>query len=248
MTRVFPASSAEPAWTCSAEALCRPCRSPSSRTVTTARALRLMTAGRHQGKLVLKAPSGPDDAGFTVADARPLLDPDATYLVTGGLGGFGLRLLPYLAFSGARHVTLMDRDPERRRNAEWIRESSALGYADCRIEFDIVSGDVAVEEDVRRCISELKRTAEGRVPPRGHARRSTARRHLAGVDGPGSSRPRPTAPCICIGRQPASPSTTSSSSRPRRPHSATPDRSTTARPAPSWTPCPSCGAARACHP
>ena len=126
-----------------------------------ARAFRLMTAGRHQGKLVLKAPSGPDDSGFTVADARPLLDPDATYLVTGGLGGFGLRLLPYLAFSGARHLTLMDRDPERRRTAEWIRESSALVYADCRVEFDIVSGDVAVEADVRRCISELKRPLKG---------------------------------------------------------------------------------------
>ena len=126
-----------------------------------AQALRLMTTGRHQGKLVLQAPSGPEDSGFTVADMRPLLDPDATYLVTGGLGGFGLRLLAYLAFSGARHVTLMDRDPQRRRTAEWIRESSALVYTDMEIEFDIVSGDVAVEEDVRRCISELKRPLKG---------------------------------------------------------------------------------------
>ena len=126
-----------------------------------ARALRLMTSGRHQGKLVLKAPSGPDDAGFTVADLRPLLDPDATYLVTGGLGGFGLRLLPYLAFAGARHVTLMDRDPARRRTADWIRESSALAYTDCAIEFDIVPGDVAVEEDVRRCIAQVKRPLKG---------------------------------------------------------------------------------------
>ena len=126
-----------------------------------ARALRLMTTGQHQGKLVLKAPSGADDSGFTVADVRPLLDPDATYLVTGGLGGFGLRLLPYLAFSGARHVTLMDRDPERRRTADWIRESSALVYTDYDIEFDIVPGDVAVEEDVRRCISDLKRPLKG---------------------------------------------------------------------------------------
>ena len=126
-----------------------------------AKALRLMTTGQHQGKLVLKAPSGADDSGFTVADVRPLLDPDATYLVTGGLGGFGLRLLPYLAFSGARHVTLMDRDPERRRTAEWIRESSALVYTDYGIEFDIVPGDVAVEEDVRRCISKLKRPLKG---------------------------------------------------------------------------------------
>ena len=126
-----------------------------------AKALRLMTTGQHQGKLVLKAPSGPEDSGFTVADVRPLLDSDATYLVTGGLGGFGLRLLPYLAFSGARHLTLMDRDPRRRRTAEWIRDSSSLANTDLEVEFDIVSGDVAVEDDVRRCISELKRPLKG---------------------------------------------------------------------------------------
>ena len=126
-----------------------------------ARALRLMTTGKHQGKLVLKAPSDPDDSGFTVADLRPLLDPDATYLVTGGLGGFGLRLLPYLAFAGARHVTLMDRDPVRRRTADWIRESSALVHTDYEIEFEIVPGNVAVEEDVRRCITQVKRPLKG---------------------------------------------------------------------------------------
>ena len=126
-----------------------------------AEALRLMTTGQHQGKLVLEAPLSPNDSGFTVADVGPLLDPDATYLVTGGLGGFGLRLLPYLAFAGARHVTLMDRDPDRRRTADWIRESSALVYTDYEIEFDIVPGDVAVEEDVRRCIAQLKKSLKG---------------------------------------------------------------------------------------
>ena len=126
-----------------------------------AKALRLMTTGRHQGKLVLKAPSDAGDSEFTVADTRPLLDPDATYLVTGGLGGFGLRLLPYLAFSGARHVTLMDRDPKRRRTEDWIRNSSSLANTDLEIEFDIVPGDVAVEEDVRRCIAQLTRPLKG---------------------------------------------------------------------------------------
>ena len=126
-----------------------------------AKALRLMTTGRHQGKLVLKAPSGKDDSAFTVADVRPLLDPNATYLVTGGLGGFGLRLLPYLAFAGARHITLLDRDPNRRRTADWIRNSSALVYTDVEIEFDIVQGDVSVEEDVRRCIAQLRRPLKG---------------------------------------------------------------------------------------
>ena len=126
-----------------------------------ARALRLMTTGQHQGKLVLRAPDAAAGAESAIADVRPLFDPDATYLVTGGLGGLGLRLLPYLAASGARHITLMDRDPERQRDAEWIRRSSALAYMDEDIEFDVVSGDVAVEEDVRRCVARLKRPLKG---------------------------------------------------------------------------------------
>ncbi|MCY4613575.1 MAG: SDR family NAD(P)-dependent oxidoreductase [Nitrospira sp.] len=126
-----------------------------------AKALRLMTTGQHQGKLVLKAPPSSVDPEFPIVDVRPLFDPDATYLVTGGLGGFGLRLLPYLVASGVRHLTLMDRDPQRRRDAEWIRQSSALVYMDENVEFDIVSGDVAMEEDVRRCIAQLQRPLKG---------------------------------------------------------------------------------------
>ena len=126
-----------------------------------AKALRLMTTGRHQGKLVLRTPSPPRELETPIADVRPLFDSDATYLVTGGLGGFGLRLLPYLVASGARHLTLLDRDPKRRRDAEWIRWSSALAYMDEDVEFDIVSGDVAIEADVQRCIREIRRPLKG---------------------------------------------------------------------------------------
>ena len=126
-----------------------------------AKALRMMTTGQHQGKLVLKAPEASVDSEFPVADVRPFLDPDATYLVTGGLGGFGLRLLPYLVAAGARHLTLMDRDPERRRDAEWVRRSSALAYMDEGVEFDIVLGDVGVEEDVQRCVAQVQRPLKG---------------------------------------------------------------------------------------
>ena len=126
-----------------------------------AKALRLMTTGQHQGKLVLQAPQSPPGPGFPIADARPFLDPDATYLVTGGLGGFGLRLLPYLVASGARHLTLMDRDPERRRSVEWIRRSTTLINMSQDVEIDIVSGDVAVEAEVRRCVAQLQKPLKG---------------------------------------------------------------------------------------
>ena len=126
-----------------------------------AKALRLMTSGKHQGKLVLRAPPDCVHPRFPIVDRRPLLDPDATYLVSGGLGGFGLCLLPYLVSVGARHLTLMDRDPARRRSADWVREASALQYMGEECEIDIVAGDVAVAADVERCVADLSRPLKG---------------------------------------------------------------------------------------
>ncbi len=124
-----------------------------------AKALRLMISGQHQGKLVLKTPSVP--ATFPIDDRRPLLDPEATYLVTGGLGGIGHRLLPYLVTIGARHLTLMDRDRERRRSESWLRSSTTLADIGEGVGIDIVAGDVADLEDVRRCVAGVKRPLKG---------------------------------------------------------------------------------------
>ncbi len=124
-------------------------------------ALRLMMNGQHTGKLVLVAPEVSGETDFPITDCRPFLDPGATFLVTGGLGGLGLKLLNYLASSGARHLTLMDRDPQRGRSVDWIRQASNLDrfFSDCEIH--VVSGDVSVEEDVRRCIAQLQRPLKG---------------------------------------------------------------------------------------
>ena len=126
-----------------------------------AKALRLMTSGQHQGKLVLNAPQASAAPDFPIDDRQPLLDPDATYLVTGGLGGFGQRLLPYLVTAGARHLTLMDRDPARRRSEHWLRRSTTLAAIGEGIEIDLVQGDVADEADVRRCVDNVKKPLKG---------------------------------------------------------------------------------------
>ena len=63
-------------------------------------AFRFMAQARHVGKLVLRpAPSG---ALFTA---------DATYWVTGGLGGLGLETARWLCRSGARNLVLSGRQP-----------------------------------------------------------------------------------------------------------------------------------------
>ena len=208
--------------------------------------LRLMTAGRHTGKLVLQAPPAGGGEQPPVADLRPYLDPEATYLVTGAFGGFGRLLLPYLATAGARHITLLDRDPRRGRSADWLRKTSALWYLPDDIEIDIVAGDVASDADVRNCIAALRRPLKGVF-------------HLAGTlddclladltpsRWPPCSRPRRSAPSTCTARPPAATSTTSCCSRRSPPRSAIRARSITAPPTASSTAWPPCAAGRACR-
>ena len=125
-------------------------------------AFRLMINGQHQGKLVLKAPQSVEDTNaLEIIDRRPFLNPNATYLITGGFGGIGLRLLSFLSIKGARHVTLMDRNPRHGRTVEWVIDRSAVGNFDLDLEIDIVPGDVSNADDVESCIAKLTRPLKG---------------------------------------------------------------------------------------
>ena len=69
-------------------------------------AFRLMQVAGHLGKIVLV----PDNR-FVPAETRPAdcIRPDRTYVVTGGLTGFGLETARWLASKGARHLALLSR-------------------------------------------------------------------------------------------------------------------------------------------
>ena len=77
-------------------------------------AFRQMAQAKHTGKIVLSA-----------ASAR--FRGDATWLVTGGLGGLGLRTARRLADGGARHVVLVGRKAPSERAAREIAELQARG-------------------------------------------------------------------------------------------------------------------------
>jgi acyl transferase domain-containing protein/NADPH:quinone reductase-like Zn-dependent oxidoreductase/SAM-dependent methyltransferase/acyl carrier protein len=64
---------------------------------------------RHIGKIIISC--DPADAPAAVEPPRrpPRLDPDGTYLVTGGLSGFGAEIARWLARHGARHLALVGR-------------------------------------------------------------------------------------------------------------------------------------------
>lgn len=74
-------------------------------------AFRFMAQGKHIGKVVIQV--RPEDESKSVvkllAHARSMCDPRKSYVVTGGLGGFGLELSQWLVERGARYLVLTSR-------------------------------------------------------------------------------------------------------------------------------------------
>ena len=98
-------------------------------------------------------------AGPAVGAPAPVFRPDATYLITGGLGMIGLETARWLVKrKGVRSLVLAGRSGARRAAQRAVGELRDVG---ARVE--VVSADVSVEADVRRL---MKRTS-GMAPLRG---------------------------------------------------------------------------------
>jgi len=72
-------------------------------------ALRHMQQGRHIGKLIIDLRQRPAQIHTPHPAPNLLLSAEASYLVTGGLSGFGLATAQWLAQQGARHLVLLGR-------------------------------------------------------------------------------------------------------------------------------------------
>ena len=96
------------------------------------------------------------------AEAEPgdlvstMIDPQRSYLVTGGLRGLGLRVAEWLVEQGARHVVLMGR---RAPDATALAAMSRMEAAGARVV--AVQGDVSVRADVQRVLDLVRDT----LPP-----------------------------------------------------------------------------------
>jgi acyl transferase domain-containing protein/acyl carrier protein len=76
--------------------------------IRAAEAFRYMQQSRQIGKVVISFPDDPLPVE-PLLPQRLALRPDATYLVTGGRGGFGLATAGWLAGRGAKHLALIGR-------------------------------------------------------------------------------------------------------------------------------------------
>ncbi len=96
------------------------------------------------------------NADARVEATRTELAPDATYLVTGGLRGLGLRVAEWLVDRGARHLALMGRRAPGPEAEVAIARMEAHGAS-----IRILQGDVGRREDAERTLGEIRRV----MPP-----------------------------------------------------------------------------------
>ncbi len=142
-------------------------------------AFRLMQSSGHIGKLVL-VPD--DDVGLALRQAPELaLRRDGTYLVTGGLQGFGFETARWLAEHGAGAIALLGRRGRETPGCEdRVAELEAAGA-----EVRLYRGDVADRASLAAVLDQIRAT---QPPLRGvvHAAAAIGDRMTADLDAAGS--------------------------------------------------------------
>ncbi len=78
------------------------------------------------------------------------LDSNATYLITGGTGGIGIRLAQWLALNGAGRLALLSRKGASQGNKDIIRKITEAGTA-----VDVFQADVADYEALKRVLPKI---------------------------------------------------------------------------------------------
>nr|VFJ47074.1 MAG: amino acid adenylation domain-containing protein [Candidatus Kentron sp. FM]VFJ50934.1 MAG: amino acid adenylation domain-containing protein [Candidatus Kentron sp. FM] len=81
------------------------------------------------------------------------LRPDASYLITGGLGGLGLETAHWMAAHGARHLVLAGRSGASPAAGDRLQALEGLGA-----NVTVVKADVADADDVTRLLAEIQQS------------------------------------------------------------------------------------------
>src|SRR5262249_42851880 len=115
-------------------------------------AFRNMAQAKHVGKLVV---SIDDREGLQLKPTAQAssIDADASYVITGGLGGLGLAVADRLVQRGARHLALVGRNGPSPAAQVWVDSLRRRG-AEVKIYF----ADIADRERAHHIIEDVQRT------------------------------------------------------------------------------------------
>jgi acyl transferase domain-containing protein/surfactin synthase thioesterase subunit/acyl carrier protein len=111
-------------------------------------AFRYMASAKHIGKIVVSL-----QQEIPVAITKQItFDPQGTYLVTGGLGGFGLSLVQWLVDNGARHLVLVSRSGA----SSAVAVNSVAKLREKGVTVLVSKADVSDEQHLIKVFAEIK--------------------------------------------------------------------------------------------
>ncbi|KAF7915375.1 uncharacterized protein EAE97_012202 [Botrytis byssoidea] len=122
-----------------------------------AAAFRLIQAGKHTGKVVLTVDPG---VKVQVVPSKPTsvqLNPEATYIVVGGLGGLGKRLVDWTAEKGARHICIFSRTAQPDSDTQsFLDKLTSMG-----VKVRVEKCDVSSEGSLKKAVATIQKA----MPP-----------------------------------------------------------------------------------
>ncbi|KAH8660627.1 putative polyketide synthase [Xylariales sp. PMI_506] len=114
-------------------------------------AFRYMQKGVHMGRIVVRIPEDEDALPRTLSVRKIAFDPDACYLLAGGLGGLGQSILSWMVSHGARHLAVLSPSAGTQdRHQQFINELRELNC-----ELRCFAGDVADLGFLREVVTNL---------------------------------------------------------------------------------------------
>lgn len=116
-------------------------------------AMRLMAQGKHIGKIII---SNRDHIPESEQYPTVRVAAQKTYLITGGLGGLGLKIAAWIVAQGARNVALMGRSGASESALKMISEMEAAGA-----KVVVVQADVTQADQLATALAALAQTMPG---------------------------------------------------------------------------------------
>jgi NADP-dependent 3-hydroxy acid dehydrogenase YdfG/acyl carrier protein len=121
----------------------------------TAAALRTLAQGRQIGKVVVSV-HGREQPAVHHEQLPAQFEPEATYLITGGLGGIGRAAAAWMIERGAKHLVLLGRGPASEAGQQAIEDLRSKGG-----EVVFARGDVTQTDQLASVLDSIRST----MPP-----------------------------------------------------------------------------------
>ena len=119
-------------------------------------AFRHMRQAKQIGKIAVSLHGTPVEVA-PAPDSSPLFRSDATYLISGGLSGFGLEIGRWLVDQGARHLVLLGRRGVASPDAEPV----LAGMRETGAHIKVAAVDITQEDQVNRLLDDIGKS----MPP-----------------------------------------------------------------------------------